>query len=260
MRRVAYFGYGVLCYVMFLAVFAYAVGFLANAFVPKSIDAPAASLSAPAAAAVNVLLLGLFGVQHSVMARPRFKRWLTRFVPAPIERSTYVLASNLALVLLMWLWQPIGRVVWDVADPAARAAVWGVFAAGWLLVVGSTLLLNHFDLFGLRQVWLHLRGQEYRHLPFRVPLLYRNVRHPLYVGWLVTFWVTPTMTVGHALFAGVCLAYILVAIRLEERDLVEHHGPAYADYRRQVPMLVPALTRRYRESEATAPAAGVAAS
>jgi protein-S-isoprenylcysteine O-methyltransferase Ste14 len=214
------------------------VGFVGNFGVPRTIDGPLEG-SFVAALLVNLLLLGLFAVQHSVMARPVFKRWLTRFVPEPAERSTYVLASSVALILLFWLWQPLGGVVWQIESPVGQTIAYGVFALGWTTVLCCTFLINHFDLFGLRQVWLYLRGEPYRPLPFVTPGPYRHVRHPLYVGWLLAFWATPTMTAAHFLFAAATTAYILIAIRYEERDLVDVHGAAYENYRRRVPMLVP---------------------
>ena len=242
MKRILVFAYGAVAYACFFASFLYAVGFVGNLVVPRSIDsAPEGPLGV--ALAIDVLLLGLFAVQHSVMARPAFKRLLTRVVEPAAERSTYVLASSLALLLLFWQWRPIGGVVWDVETPALRALLHGVFAAGWLTVLVTTFLINHFDLFGLRQVWLYLRGEPYRPVAFKTPGPYRVVRHPLYVGWLLAFWGTPTMTAAHLLFAIMTTAYILVAIQLEERDLVEAHGEAYADYRRRVPMLVPRVGR-----------------
>jgi len=198
------------------------------------------------AIAVDLLLLGLFAVQHSVMARPGFKRLWTRIVPAEAERSTYVLFSSLALIALFAFWQPLGGIIWQVENPVGRALLHAGFALGWLTVLVSTFLINHFDLFGLRQVWLCLLGRPYTPLRFGTPWLYRHVRHPLYVGWLMAFWITPTMTVTHLLFALVTTAYILVAIRLEERDLMDHH-PEYAQYRRRVPMLIP----RFRRPAAT---------
>jgi protein-S-isoprenylcysteine O-methyltransferase Ste14 len=183
------------------------------------------------------------------MARPAFKRMLTRFIPQPAERSTYVLCSSLALLALFAYWEPIGGVVWDLQGPAARAIAHAIFAAGFGLVLFSTFLINHFDLFGLRQVWLYLVGTPYTHLPFRTPLLYRYVRHPLYVGWFLAFWATPTMTGAHLLFAAMTSAYILIAIRWEERDLAEVHGRDYERYREEVPMLVPSA-RPYRDEAA----------
>jgi protein-S-isoprenylcysteine O-methyltransferase Ste14 len=240
MQRIGVFAYGVVAYVCFLAAFLYAIGFVGNLVVPRSIDA-AAEGPLGTAIAIDLLLLGLFAAQHSVMARPAFKRWWTRIVPPPAERSTYVLFSSLALFLLFWQWRPIGGVVWNVENPAGRALLHAVFASGWLTVLIATFLINHFDLFGLRQVWLHLRGQPYRQLPFVTPGPYRLVRHPLYVGWFLAFWATPTMTATHFLFALMTTAYILIAIRFEERDLAEVHGRSYEDYRRRVPMLVPRI-------------------
>jgi protein-S-isoprenylcysteine O-methyltransferase Ste14 len=240
MRRIGIFMFGVLAYACFLVSFLYAVGFVGGFAVPRSIDAaPEGPLAT--AVAVDLLLLTVFALQHSVMARPGFKRWWTRVVPEPAERSVYVLASSLALLLLFWQWQPIGGVVWHVEQPAARAALFALFAAGWLLVLVTTFLINHFDLFGLRQVWLHLRGEAYRPLSFVTPGPYRHVRHPLYVGWFLAFWATPTMTAAHLLFAVATTAYILVAIVFEERDLLAFHGERYAEYRRTTPMLVPRM-------------------
>jgi protein-S-isoprenylcysteine O-methyltransferase Ste14 len=238
MHRTGIFVYGVLSYVCFLATFLYAIGFVGGFGVPRSIDS-AAEGPLGAALVVDVLLLAAFALQHSVMARPAFKRRWTRIVPVPAERSTYVLASSLALLLLFWQWQPIGGLVWRVEHPVGQTVLHGLFAAGWLTVLVTTFLINHFDLFGLRQVWLQLRGEPYRPLGFVTPGPYQHVRHPLYVGWLLAFWATPTMTAAHLLFAVATTAYILIAIRLEERDLAEVHGEKYAEYRRRVPMLVP---------------------
>lgn len=238
MRRRLFFIYGATAYVLFLGVYAYMAGFLGNVWVPKSIDSASGE---PVAAAVfiNLALLALFGVQHSVMARPAFKRIWTRIIPEPIERSTYVMASNAVTILLMWQWRGMDQVVWHVEQPALRAAIWSLFAAGWLLVPAVTMMIHHFDLFGMRQVWLHLRGRECESLPFRTPLLYKHVRHPLYIGWMIFFWATPTMTVGHLLFAGVLTGYMVLVVRFEERDLVAHFGERYEAYRREVPMFIP---------------------
>jgi methanethiol S-methyltransferase len=247
LQRVAIFVYGVVSYALFFATFLYAIGFVGNLIVPKSIDS-IPTLGLGSALAINAALLAVFALQHSVMARPAFKRWWTRIIPEPAERSTYVLASSLALLLLFWLWQPIGLVVWTIENPAGIALAYSLFAAGWLIVLVTTFLINHFDLFGLRQVWIHLRGQEYRPLRFVTPWPYRQVRHPLYVGWLLAFWATPTMTAAHLAFALLTTAYILIAIQLEERDLADQH-PSYVEYRRRVPMLVPNLSRRLARGE-----------
>jgi len=243
MNRIAAFVYGVVCYAVFFGTFLYAIGFVGNFIVPKSIDSmPESPLGQ--ALLVDALLLGLFAVQHSVMARPGFKRLWTRIVPKPVERSTFVLFASLALIALFAYWQPIGGVIWSVQDPVGQAVLYGLCAFGWGLVLVATFLINHFDLFGLRQVWLHLRGKEYRPLGFATPGPYRLVRHPLYVGFLFAFWAAPTMTAAHLFFALMTTGYILIAIRLEERDLVAEHGARYAEYRRQVPMLVPRLGGR----------------
>jgi protein-S-isoprenylcysteine O-methyltransferase Ste14 len=234
--------YGALSYVIFFLTFLYAIGFLGNVVVPKSLDS-AATDPWPTALMIDLGLLSLFAVQHSVMARQGFKRVLNRIIPAGTERSTYVLASSLALLLVFWQWRPLGGVVWDVRHEVGRGVLHAGFAFGWVLVLLTTFVINHFDLFGLRQSWRAFRGQPQGELGFVTPILYRIVRHPLYVGWLFAFWSTPTMTMTHLLFAVVTTAYILVAIQLEERDLMRAH-PEYAAYRRQVPMLVPAWRQR----------------
>jgi protein-S-isoprenylcysteine O-methyltransferase Ste14 len=238
-RRLLLLTYGILCYALSLATFLYAVGFIGGFLTPTRLDDPRHG-SLTAALAIDSGLLALFAVQHSGMARPGFKRWLTRFIPGPAERSTYVLLSSAALFVLFWQWQPLGGVVWEVPGEAARAAVFALFAIGWLTVLWTTFLINHFDLFGLRQVWLAFRGVPYTPLRFTTPGPYRMVRHPLYIGWLTVFWAAPTMTAAHLLFAVGTTAYILAAIRWEERDLVSFH-PEYAAYRRRVPMLLPRL-------------------
>jgi protein-S-isoprenylcysteine O-methyltransferase Ste14 len=236
-RRLLLLTYGVLCYTLSLATFLYAVGFIGGFLTPTQLDDPAPGSLAPALA-IDGGLLALFALQHSGMARPRFKRWLTWFVPEPAERSTYVLLSSAALFVLFWQWQPLGGVVWEVQGEAARAAVFAVYAAGWMMVLATTFLINHFDLFGLRQVWLAFRGGPYTPLRFTTPGPYRLIRHPLYIGWFTVFWAAPTMTAAHLLFAVGTTAYILAAIHWEERDLVAAH-PEYAAYRRRVPMLLP---------------------
>ena len=238
MRRWLFFAYGVIGHLLFLVTFAYMAGFVGNFLVPKSIDSPTHG-STGFAIFVDLLLLAVFAAQHSIMARPAFKRVWTRIVPEPIERSTYVFISNAVTILLMWQWRGIDHVVWNVEQPLLRGLLWALFAVGWLLVPGASLLINHFDLLGTRQVWLHLRGREYQPLPFRVPSLYKHVRHPLYIGWATAFWATPTMTTGHLLFAGVMTAYMALAALIEERDLIAHFGHEYAKYRRQVPMFIP---------------------
>ncbi len=243
MKRVIFFIYGLASYLIFFATFLYAIGFIGNFWVPTSLDGPAVG-SFWVSFVINTGLLGLFAVQHSVMARPWFKDAWTRIIPKPIERSTYVLLSSLALILLFWQWRPLGGVVWSVEDPIATAVLRVLFAFGWLLVLTSTFLINHFDLFGLRQVWLYMLGREYQPLKFGTPLLYRIVRHPLYVGWFFAFWMTPTMTLAHLLFAVGTTAYILIAIQFEERDLVREHGESYEEYRRSVPMIIPFTAKR----------------
>jgi protein-S-isoprenylcysteine O-methyltransferase Ste14 len=238
LKRVLVFLYGLVSYAVFFGTYLYAIGFVGNVLVPRSIDGPpdgdfAGSLL------TDLGLLGLFAIQHSVMARPAFKRAWTRIVPEPAERSTYVLASSLALIALFAWWRPLGGVVWSITDPFWVAVLYGLCAFGFVLVLVSTFLIDHFDLFGLRQVWLHLVGKPYTPIGFRAPGPYKWVRHPLYVGWLFAFWATPVMTLTHFVFALATTAYILIAIRLEEHDLVASLGAAYRDYRRSVPMLIP---------------------
>lgn len=236
-KRILIFLYGVICYAIFFGTFLYAIGFIGNFGVPVTIDGEPTRPFGEALA-INIALLTLFAVQHSVMARPAFKRWWTQYVPDAAERSTYVLASSLCLIVLFAFWEPMGGVIWSVQDPMGQAVLYAIFALGWATVLVSTFLINHFDLFGLRQVWLQLLGRPYTPLKFGTPVFYRYVRHPLYVGWLMAFWATPQMTAAHLVFALVTTGYILFAIRLEERDLMAAH-PEYAQYRQQVPMLVP---------------------
>jgi protein-S-isoprenylcysteine O-methyltransferase Ste14 len=245
-KRLLFFTYGVICYLVFFGTFLYAIAFIGGFGVPTTLDGPA---SGPllAALAINAGLLTLFAVQHSVMARPWFKRWWTRIVPKPIERSTYVLFSSLALILLFWQWRPMGGEIWSVEHPAGVLALRALFAFGFGLVLVSTFLIDHFDLFGLRQVWLYLVGQPYTAKPFATPGPYRMVRHPLYVGWFFAFWMTPVMTVAHLVFAVATAAYILLAIQFEEHDLVAEHGAAYERYRDSVPMLIPSLRGEQRD-------------
>ena len=253
-KRILFFAYGIFSYLIFLGTFLYAIGFIGNFGVPSTLDG-AATGSLLVSFAIDAGLLTLFAVQHSVMARKWFKEWWTRIVPKPIERSTYVLFSSLALILLFTFWRPLGGVIWSVEDPAGQVVLRALFAFGWGLVLVSTFLINHFDLFGLRQVWRYLLGQPEGAMNFVTPGPYRLVRHPLYVGWLFAFWMTPLMTSAHLLFSIATTAYILIAIQLEERDLVREHGETYEAYRRSVPMLFP--SRRKRESKHATPGAEV---
>jgi protein-S-isoprenylcysteine O-methyltransferase Ste14 len=235
-----------MCYLIFLATFLYAIAFLGNFGPVKSIDSGREE-SLGVALAINVALLGVFAMQHSLMARPWFKRAWTRIISPVVERSTYVLLASLALLLLFAQWRPIGGVVWEVRDQIARTAIWGAYFFGWLLLLVATLMIDHFDLFGLRQVYLHLMGRPYAELSFRTPGLYRYMRHPIYLGWLCIFWATPEMTTTHLVFAIATTGYILMAIPWEEHDLIRAHGDEYRLYRQEVPAILPLRARKKRE-------------
>ena len=243
LKRSLVFVYGIASYAVFFVTYLYAIGFVGNVFVPRSIDGPSDG-DFVGSFLTDLALLALFAIQHSVMARPAFKRWWMRFVPEPAERSTYVLLSSLALIALFAFWRPLGGVVWSIVDPFSVAVLYGLCAFGFLLVLVSTFLINHFDLFGMRQVWRYLLNKPEGGMSCVTPGPYRLVRHPLYVGWLFAFWMTPLMTSAHLLFSIATTAYILIAIQLEERDLVREHGETYEEYRRSVPMLVPSVRKR----------------
>jgi protein-S-isoprenylcysteine O-methyltransferase Ste14 len=236
--------YGVVAYGFTLVALLYLVGFVGNLIVPKSIDSGTAG-PLLYSVIVDTMLIGLFAIQHSLMARQGFKRWWTRFVPPPIERSTYVLFASFALLILYWQWQPIPAVVWSVHNPTAGTVLDGVFWLGWVVLVASTFLISHFELFGLSQVFSRLLGKQLSDAKFRAPLFYRRVRHPIYLGVLLAVWATPTMTVGHLLFSVVITGYILIGIQLEERDLVQQFGDQYRRYRQHAAMLVPLPGRRF---------------
>jgi protein-S-isoprenylcysteine O-methyltransferase Ste14 len=239
--RIVSFLYGIAVYLIFFVTFLYAIGFVENLLVPKTVDGAAAAPSAPLARAVivNLVLMSIFAIQHSVMARPQFKRWWSKFVPPSVERTTYVLLASVALALLIWQWEPMPAIVWQIANAKLAAAVTGLSFLGWLIVLTSTFLINHFELFGLYQVTNNLAGRPMPSPRFRTPLFYRFVRHPIYLGFIIAFWAAPTMTQGHLLFAAVTTAYIFVGIWFEERDLVAVFGHEYQQYRRRVSMLLP---------------------
>jgi len=242
--------YGIVTYVVFAATLAYAILFICGVGLSSTIDGPASTLGTGAALAINLALLGLFGLQHSVMARPAFKRWWTRIIPASMERQTYVLATCLCFGALFLWWQPMTGVVWSVESVAGTYAIYASRTFGWIFMASSTLLINHLDLFGLRQTWFHWRGRKYEEIGFRTPGWYKRVRHPIQLGFLIAFWSSPHMTVGAFVFAAVCTAYIFVALFLEERDLTAAFGEQYANYKRQVGQLHP--FRRYRDSASDA--------
>lgn len=243
MARAGAFLYGLIAYGIFFVTFLYAVGFVGNVFVPKSIDSRAGDFSA-SALLVNALLLGLFAIQHSVMARQWFKKWWTKIVPRPIERSTYVLLTSLCLMLLYWQWRPMGEVIWEVRNATGRSVLLVLFWVGWLLILVSTFMIDHFDLFGLRQTYLYLKGKEYTPVGFKAPMLYKYLRHPIMLGFLIAFWATPRMTLGHLVFSIATTGYILLAIQWEEKDLIRSYGEGYAHYRERTSMLLPMPSKR----------------
>jgi protein-S-isoprenylcysteine O-methyltransferase Ste14 len=249
--RLAILLYAIVSYAIFTASFLYALGFVGNFVVPRSIDV-GSHANVSEAIVINLLLLGLFAIQHSLMARPAFKRWWAKFLPAACQRSTYVLLSSLILLLLFWQWRPIPTSIWQVGGIAAWLLI-GVQWSGWLIALTSTYMIDHFDLFGLRQAFVALRGAEISGQSFKTPLLYKIVRHPLMLGFLLAFWATPEMTAGHLLFAVANTAYILVGLQFEERDLIAEFGATYQQYRQRVPMLVPRLFGRRRTDDRQPP-------
>ena len=253
-ERLLFFAYGTVAYLIFLATFLYAIAFIGGFAVPTQLDGPSQG-SMIASLAIDALLLTVFAVQHSVMARKWFKERWTQIIPWDIERSTYVLCASAALLLLFWQWRPIGIQVWTIENNLARLIVWVLFAAGWGTVLLMTFVINHFDLFGLRQVWLPLIGRPYTPVAFRTPLPYRVIRHPLYFGFLLAFWMTPHMRLAHLVFAVATTTYIVLAIQFEERDLLTEHGASYAEYRRKVPMLLPGMRRAASGVPAASPSA-----
>lgn len=254
MKKVLFLLYGIIAYLIFFGTFCYAIGFVSALFVPKHIDSVPESPLAYALL-VDAALLSLFALQHSIMARPAFKRWWTKFIPEPIERSTYVLLASVCLILLFWLWQPLGGIVWQVQSETAKIFLQSLCLLGFGIVLVSTFLINHFDLFGLRQVWLYATGKPYQSLAFRTPFFYKYVRHPIYMGFIIAFWAAPVMTVAHLFFAAMTTAYILAAIQFEENDLVRHFGVKYKEYRKSAPMLIPfsrGLKNKRMDSESIA--------
>lgn len=243
MKKLFFLLYGVVCYLAFFGTFLYAIGFVDNIIVQKTIDGEQ-QVPLFRAILINASLLLLFALQHSIMARPAFKAWWTKIIPEPLERSTYVLLASLCLMLMMWQWQPIGGVIWSIDNPVVKNILLITSLTGWVIVLISTFMINHFDLFGLRQTWLYFRDIPYEHLPFRLPLFYKYVRHPLYLGFLIAFWSTSTMTVAHLLFAMLTTGYILTAIQLEESDLMKQFGQRYREYRKWAPMLIPFTKRK----------------
>jgi methanethiol S-methyltransferase len=247
MKKTIFLLYGIAVYIIFIGTFCYTIGFVSTWFFMKHIDSkPESSLAH--ALFVNAGLLSLFGLQHSIMARSAFKRWSAQFLPEPLERSTYVLFTSLCLILLFWKWEPIGGKIWIVEVESLQIFLKALSMLGFAIVLITTFLINHFDLFGLRQVWLYFRGEKYGHIPFRTPLFYKYVRHPLYLGFLIAFWSTPTMTAAHFFFAVMTTGYILLATQFEENDMVKHFGGLYQEYKRSTPMLIPFIRGKKKKS------------
>jgi methanethiol S-methyltransferase len=238
LKRILFLGYGLFAYATFLAAFLYLIGFMGNLLVPKSIDSGVEG-NLGTSLAIDFILILVFGLQHVVMARPAFKEWWVRFVPRPIERSTYVLITNIIFFILFWQWQPITTVVWDTSGGVLEPTLWVLFTLAWGLILVSSFLINHFDLFGLRQVYLYWKGEPYTYLKFNTVGVYKYIRHPLMVGWILAFWPTPVMTVGHLLFAVMMTAYILITIPLEEKDLLHFLGEDYKNYQQRTPRYIP---------------------
>lgn len=238
MKRFIYFTYGLICYLLFVASVVYLMAFVGNLYLTNTLDS-APKIALNQALLINLGLFLLFGLQHSLMARQGFKNWWREYLPQPIERSTYVLFSSIALVVLLYYWQPLGGPIWKVKNHLLSTVLYTIFFLGWILVFLATVLINHFDLFGLRQVYLYLRQKPYSALKMETPALYKNIRHPLYLGFLIAFWATPTMTISHLFFAVAMTIYVLIGIQLEERDLIADFGKVYINYRKKVPMLLP---------------------
>jgi protein-S-isoprenylcysteine O-methyltransferase Ste14 len=243
MKKTLFLLFGIFCYAIFFGTYCYAIGFVTNLIVPAGLDSKPVS-SVEFSLLVNAGLLLLFAIQHSIMARPAFKQWWTKIIPEPIERSVYVLLSSLCLIALFYFWQPMGGIVWSVKSDVGFILLNAISLLGFTIVLISTFLINHFDLFGLRQVWLFFIDKKYEHLPFKTPLFYKYVRHPLYLGWMIAFWSAPIMTIAHFLFAALCTGYMLTAIRFEEKDLITVFGEKYIRYRQMAPMLIPFIKRR----------------
>ncbi|MGK7921161.1 MAG: methanethiol S-methyltransferase [Trichodesmium sp.] len=238
MSRILAFIYGLTCYIIFFITFIYAIGFIGNLIVPKTLDSDL-NASLIESILIDVLLIAVFAIQHSLMARQSFKEWWKKIIPNSIERSTYVLMSSLALLLLFGQWHGLGGIIWNIQNPIISNIIYGIFALGWLIALLSTFMINHFDLFGLRQVYLYLRGQEYKYLGFRTPGFYKYVRHPIMLGFVIAFWATPIMTISHLIFALALTIYMLVGIKLEEADMISIYGNLYQEYQAQVSMLIP---------------------